>query len=149
MTQNPASPPTEQDLLDQERARREKLARLLEAGINPYPPRVERTHTIAQALAAYDEGLLAEDEQLTLTGRMISRRVMGKLSFGHIEDGTGKIQIEFAAQALGIAVAEVDVEHGGELVAVFCRKAPGGEIHLVDKFVVHHADRAASRPLGC
>ena len=101
MTSSPASPPTEQDLLDQERARREKLARLQEAGINPYPPRVERTHTIAQALAAYEQGDLGEDEKLTLTGRMISRRVMGKLSFGHIEDGTGKIQIMVRRDLLG------------------------------------------------
>ena len=88
-----STPPTEQDLLDQEKARREKLARLQESGVNPYPPRVHRTHSIAQALAAYENGELGEEDRLTLAGRMISRRVMGKLSFGHIEDGSGKIQI--------------------------------------------------------
>ncbi len=88
-----STPPTEQDLLDQEKARREKLARLQESGVNPYPPRVHRTHSIAQALAAYKNGELGEEDRLTLAGRMISRRVMGKLSFGHIEDGSGKIQI--------------------------------------------------------
>ena len=93
MTQNPQKPPTEQDLLDQEKARREKLARLQEAGVDPYPPRVQRTHSIAQARAAYEQGELGEDERLTLAGRMISRRVMGKLSFGHIEDSSGRIQI--------------------------------------------------------
>ena len=87
------TPPTEQDLLDQEKARREKLARLQESGIDPYPPRVQRTHSIAQALAAYEAGELGEEDRLTLAGRMISRRVMGKLSFGHIEDGSGKIQV--------------------------------------------------------
>jgi lysyl-tRNA synthetase class 2 len=95
------TPPTAQDLLDQEQARREKLARLQEAGINPYPPRVQRTHTIAQALAAYDAGQLGEDEQLCLAGRMVSRRVMGKLSFGHIEDASGKVQIMVRRDLLG------------------------------------------------
>jgi len=101
MPQDPAIPPTEQDLLDQERARREKLARLLEDGVNPYPPRVTRTHTIAEALAAYEQGQLGEDDRLVLTGRMISRRIMGKLSFGHIEDGSGKIQIMVRRDLLG------------------------------------------------
>ncbi len=101
MSKNANLPPTEQDLLDQERARREKLLRLQEAGINPYPPRVERTHTIAQALAAYAAGELGEADRLSLTGRLISRRVMGKLSFGHIEDGSGKIQIMVRRDLLG------------------------------------------------
>ncbi len=101
MAQHANTPPTEQDLLDQERARRQKLLRLQEAGINPYPPRVARTHTIAQALAAYAAGELGPEEHLTLTGRMISRRIMGKLSFGHIEDGTGKIQIMVRRDLLG------------------------------------------------
>jgi len=101
MPKNPPSPLTEQELLDQERVRREKLARLQESGIDPYPPRVERTHTIAQALAAYEAGELAETEQLVLDGRLVSRRIMGKLSFGHIEDGTGKIQIMVRRDLLG------------------------------------------------
>ncbi|HID35083.1 MAG TPA: lysine--tRNA ligase [Anaerolineae bacterium] len=92
---------SQQDLLDQERVRREKLARLREAGIDPYPPRVERTHSIAQVLALYQQGELDEDDPVALTGRMISRRIMGKLSFAHIEDGTGKIQIMVRRDALG------------------------------------------------
>jgi lysyl-tRNA synthetase class 2 len=101
MPQNTPPPPTEQELLDQERARHEKLARLQESGVNPYPPRVERTHSIAQALAAHEKGELGEEDRLSLTGRLISRRVMGKLSFGHIEDGSGKIQIMVRRDVLG------------------------------------------------
>ncbi|NOX61039.1 MAG: lysine--tRNA ligase [Chloroflexi bacterium] len=92
---------TEQDLLDQERARREKLERMRAAGIDPYPPRVERTHTIAQAIAAYKAGELGEDEEVKLTGRMVLRRVMGKLSFAHIEDGSGRVQIMLQRNVLG------------------------------------------------
>lgn len=101
MPSHTSTPPTEQDLLDQEKARREKLARLLESGVNPYPPRVQRTHSIAQALSAYEKDELGEEERLTLAGRMISRRVMGKLSFGHIEDGSGQIQIMVRRDLLG------------------------------------------------
>ncbi len=95
------SPLSEQDLLDQERVRREKLARLREQGIDPYPPRVKRTHTIAQALSQYQAGQLGDDQVIALTGRMISRRIMGKLTFAHIEDGTGKIQIMVRRDVLG------------------------------------------------
>ncbi len=94
-------PLSEQELLDQERVRREKLTRLREAGIDPYPPRVERTHSIAQARALYEQGELGENDIVALAGRMISRRVMGKLSFAHIEDGTGKVQIMVRRDELG------------------------------------------------
>ena len=50
------SAPTDQDLLDQEIARRQKLERLRAAGIDPYPPRVNRTHTVAEVVAAYESG---------------------------------------------------------------------------------------------
>ncbi len=95
------SSPSEQALLDQERVRREKLARLREAGIDPYPPRVQRTHTIAQVLQQYQAGTLDDDEIVALTGRLVARRIMGKLSFAHIEDGTGRIQIMLRRDVLG------------------------------------------------
>ncbi len=93
--------PSDQTLLDQEQVRREKLARLRAAGIDPYPPRVQRTHTIAQVLHQYQAGTLDDEATVALTGRLIARRVMGKLSFGHIEDGTGRIQIMVRRDVLG------------------------------------------------
>ncbi len=99
MTQTSA--PTEQDLLDQEIARREKLERLRVAGIDPYPPRVSRTHTIAEVIAAYEAGELAPTGEVQLAGRMTSRRVMGKLTFGHIADATSRVQIMVRRDELG------------------------------------------------
>ncbi|RME80699.1 MAG: lysine--tRNA ligase [Caldilineae bacterium] len=93
--------PTEQELLDQELARREKLERLRAAGIDPYPPRVERTHTAAEAIAAYREGQLGEEDVVKLTGRLVARRIMGKLTFAHIEDGSGRVQIMVRRDLLG------------------------------------------------
>ncbi len=99
MTQTSA--PTEQDLLDQEIARREKLDRLRAAGIDPYPPRVIRTHTIAEVIAAYESDGLEPTVEVQLAGRMTARRVMGRLSFGHIEDATGRVQIMVRRDELG------------------------------------------------
>jgi lysyl-tRNA synthetase class 2 len=93
---------SEEELTDQEQQRRLKLARMVEAGIDPYPPRTQRTHTTAQAIAAL-EALPAGAEPLVVTvvGRLVSVRVMGKSSFAHIEDGSGRIQLYLRRDLLG------------------------------------------------
>jgi len=93
---------SEEQLTDQEEQRRRKLERLCEAGVDPYPARASRTHTAAQAVAALEatpEG--AEPVEVTVVGRLISKRVMGKISFAHIEDGSGQIQLFVQRDALG------------------------------------------------
>jgi lysyl-tRNA synthetase class 2 len=85
---------SEEPLTDQEQQRRSKLARLREAGIDPYPARSNRTHTTAQAIAALEEWSDGEEPvTVTVVGRLVSIRVMGKSSFAHIEDGSGRIQL--------------------------------------------------------
>jgi lysyl-tRNA synthetase class 2 len=85
---------SEEPLTDQEQQRRIKLARLREAGIDPYPARSTRTHTTAEAIAALEEGSDGEEPiTVTVVGRLVSIRVMGKSSFTHIEDGAGRIQL--------------------------------------------------------
>ena len=83
-----------------ERQRLDKLEKLREAGIEPFPARVERTHTTRQAIAAFeaaeqaaDEGGVVEDVTATVTGRLVSIRDMGKTIFADIEDGYGRIQL--------------------------------------------------------
>ncbi len=93
---------TEESLTDQEQQRRLKLARLREAGIDPYPARARRTHTAAQAIAALEtmaEGV--EGEAVTVAGRLVSIRVMGRSSFAHIEDGSGRIQLYLQRDSVG------------------------------------------------
>jgi lysyl-tRNA synthetase class 2 len=80
------------NLSDQENARLEALRHLQGVGIQPYPARVRRTHTIAQARDLYDSGQAGE-QQVTVTGRIKRMRIMGKMSFADLEDGTGTIQI--------------------------------------------------------
>ncbi len=94
-------PPDEAELLDQEISRRDKRERLLAAGVDPYPPRTQRSHTLAAAVAAYQNGELDQDQTVHLAGRIVSRRVMGKLSFAHIEDATGRVQIMVQQNVLG------------------------------------------------
>ncbi len=77
---------------DQEQARHEKLRALIDAGIDPYPARVTRTHTIADARTLYVADQ-PQQETVSVAGRLKAIRVMGKVSFADVEDGTGSIQI--------------------------------------------------------
>ncbi len=85
-----------------EEKRVEKLTRLREeAGINPYPLRVERTHTVAEAVAAFAEADAADEIVVTVCGRLKSVRDMGKTVFAHIEDGHGRIQLFLRRNEVG------------------------------------------------
>ena len=81
-----------------EEERLQKVQEIEARGIEPYPRRVQRTHTAAQAIAAY-EGLepqgieVAEGQEVTVTGRIRRVNIKGKLSFLHIEDESGRIQL--------------------------------------------------------
>ena len=97
------------DLTELERLRVAKLERLRAAGVDPYPHRVKRTHTMAEAHSVYEA---AEQEakreqvdvlgpEVSVTGRLRSMRVMGKVSFVHVEDGTGSIQLFIRVQDIG------------------------------------------------
>jgi lysyl-tRNA synthetase class 2 len=91
------------ELTELERLRVEKLERLRARGIEPYPRRVTRTHTIAEALDALEAAEAADEEspQVAVAGRLRSVRVMGKATFAHIEDGSGSIQLFLRIQDVG------------------------------------------------
>ncbi|MFQ6015417.1 MAG: lysine--tRNA ligase [Anaerolineae bacterium] len=88
-------------LSDLERQRRLKLNRILEKGVDPYPARAERTHTTAEAINAFESGEGTSGERVSLAGRVVSVRVMGKSTFAHIADGSGRIQINLRHDTLG------------------------------------------------
>ncbi|HEY7340596.1 MAG TPA: lysine--tRNA ligase [Ktedonobacterales bacterium] len=83
---------------DEREARLEKLAALRAEGIDPYPARSHRTHTAAETLAHFDE---LQGQQITLVGRLMLRREMGKSVFANIEDGSANIQIYFKRDTIG------------------------------------------------
>jgi lysyl-tRNA synthetase class 2 len=78
--------------------RRKKLERIEQAGMEPYPSTTARTHTNQQALDQFDK---LQGKLITLVGRIRGLRVMGKLAFAHIEDGTGRFQILLKADEVG------------------------------------------------
>ncbi len=87
-----------------EQTRLEKLNRLRAQGVEPYPHRVERTHTSAQAIAAYEAVEGREDAspvRASVAGRLRSMRPMGKIAFAHIEDGDGRLQLFFRVNDIG------------------------------------------------
>ncbi len=87
-----------------EQTRLEKLERLREQGIDPYPGRANRTHTSSQAIAAFEavEKLESADAfNATIVGRLRSMRPMGKITFAHIEDGFGRMQLFLRANDIG------------------------------------------------
>ncbi len=86
-------------LNDQERQRYQKLVRLRERGIDPYPLRAARTHTARQAIEAFQRGETVTG--VKLVGRLIAVRDMGKLCFAHLQDGTAKIQLMFRQDQIG------------------------------------------------
>jgi len=87
-------------MTDERAVRLQRLHILREKGINPYPNRVERTHTIAEVLQHFDEWQ-GETGDYILTGRIRLLREMGKAAFAQIEDGTGRIQVYFRINDLG------------------------------------------------
>ena len=84
--------------MDERDARIEKLAALREAGEDPYPTRAERDHTAAAVLDHYDA---LQGQTITLAGRLMQLREMGKAAFAHIEDGSGRIQIYLKRDDVG------------------------------------------------
>lgn len=78
-------------LSEQEVIRREKLGKLRELGINPYPAELYPVdNTSKQIKNNYEEG-----KKVTIAGRLMSRRIQGKASFAEIQDSQGRIQVYF------------------------------------------------------
>lgn len=80
----------EQELSEILQIRRQKLAELREMGIDPFGGRFEQTHHAKDILDNF-EGF--EDKQVSVAGRIMTKRGHGKASFAHIQDVTGQIQI--------------------------------------------------------
>lgn len=92
------------ELTTLEKQRFKKLTELNELGIDPYPIQTHRTHTIQEALKLFSK-FEQEDEvdvsSITVCGRIVSARDMGKTVFSHIEDGTGRLQLFVRREQIG------------------------------------------------
>jgi lysyl-tRNA synthetase class 2 len=89
--------PGDRDLVQQ---RITKLERLRSRGIDPYPARFDRSHTAAAVHEAM-AGTEGEGTTVSVGGRVIAVRGMGKLTFVVLLDGTGEVQVSFQRDTLG------------------------------------------------
>lgn len=94
-----------EELNDQLQVRRDKMHAMQESGRDPFGGRFERTHTSQQVKEQY--GHLSKEElgekeiQVTVAGRVMTKRGKGKAGFAHIQDISGQIQIYVRKDAVG------------------------------------------------
>ena len=117
-------PEADPDLPEQFQIRRDKRARLLEEGRDPYPVAIQRTHTLAEVRAAHPDLAIdsATDDIVGVAGRVIFARNSGKLCFATLQDGDGtNLQVmisldKVGQEALDAWKADVDLgESGNEI----------------------------------
>jgi lysyl-tRNA synthetase, class II len=103
MTNEQTSSPPD-DLNEILRLRREKLDKLRDLGINPYPYRFAKDTAIADLLADFDAKCENEEHvgpSFAVAGRIHTFRVMGKASFCHVRDETGEMQVYVQRDRVG------------------------------------------------
>ena len=94
---NNAAP--QQELNELLQIRRDKLTALREAGMDPFQQvRFDRTSNSQEILNNFEQ---MEGQEVSIAGRIMSKRDMGKASFSHIQDQQGKIQIYVKIDEVG------------------------------------------------
>ena len=84
---------------EQEQIRREKLAEIIDSGNSPYTiTKFNKNADSADIIDNYDK---YEGQKVLVAGRMMSRRIMGKASFAHVQDGSGLIQLYVKRDEIG------------------------------------------------
>ena len=107
----------EQDLSEQEVIRRGKLKALQEAGRDPYQiRRYDVTHHAEDIRNQYET---LEGAEVSIAGRLMSKRIMGKASFCHVQDLSGMMQVYVARDAVGEETyAEFKKDDIGDIVGI-------------------------------
>lgn len=130
-TRNQAPVEQEVDVNEVRKVRIEKLNELVAKGENPFEiTSYIRTATAGEILANYDK---FEGQIVSIAGRLMSKRIMGKASFGHIMDSDGRMQGYFSRDDMGVdeyqAFKKLDV---GDIVGIegFVFKTKTGEISV-------------------
>src|SRR6267143_899404 len=80
-------------LSEQEIIRRQSLEELIKLGINPYPAELFEVNVSAAEI--HEQYPQKEYPDVSLAGRIMSRRIMGNASFAELQDETGRIQLYF------------------------------------------------------
>jgi len=107
---------------EQERRRFEELELLRQMGVDAYPVSFDKTHDAEQILNDFtDDAPAAEPGDrsiVAVAGRIMTMRRMGKASFAHLQDQTGRIQMYFKKDDLGVAYDMLKLFDIGDLVGV-------------------------------
>ena len=116
--------------------RRDKLTKLKEEGKDPFEiTKFNRTHTSTDVVENYDQ---LEGKDVTVAGRIMAKRIMGKASFCHIQDGNGKIQSYVSINELGEeSYKQFKEDDIGDIIGItgFVFKTRTGEISIHAKEV--------------
>ena len=83
------------ELSEQEIVRRESLQKLQELGIDPYPAELFEVNVSAKGIKKNYEARKLDYKNISIAGRLMSRRIMGKAAFAELQDSTGRIQLYF------------------------------------------------------
>ncbi|MFB3165221.1 lysine--tRNA ligase [Neobacillus sp. 179-J 1A1 HS] len=114
---------SQEELNDQLRVRREKMNTMRENGLDPFGKRFERSHSIVELVEQYGEvekeDLETKNVEVTIAGRMMTKRGKGKAGFANIQDLTGQIQVYVRVDAIGAEAYEVfDSSDLGDIIGV-------------------------------
>lgn len=83
------------ELSEQEIVRRESLQKLQELGIDPYPAELFEVNVTAKGIKKNYEARKLDYKNISIAGRLMSRRIMGKAAFAELQDSSGRIQLYF------------------------------------------------------
>ena len=129
-----------EEILDENhliKIRKEKLEELKKQGKNPFENRkYNRTHTSQDVKDNFEE---LENKDVSIAGRIVAKRIMGKASFCHIQDMQGKIQSYVSINDLGEAnYSEFKTYDIGDIIGItgFVFKTKTGEISIHAKNVI-------------
>jgi len=80
-------------LSEQEIVRRQNMQKIMDLGINPYPPELYPVNAYAETIIKEFDPEKKNFQEVCVAGRYMSSRIMGKASFAEIQDSTGRIQV--------------------------------------------------------
>ncbi len=143
---------TEEQLNDQQTVRREKMNDLRAKGIDPFGQAYHRTHRSGEIRALFGgrtlEELEAEANRVSIAGRIMTKRRLGKLGFIHIQDIDGQIQAVVNRQIVGDEIYELfKASDLGDIVGIegTVIKTQAGELSVLASSYTHLSK--ALRPL--
>lgn len=135
---------------DQELQRIEKLHELRALGVNPFPPSFDLTHHAAEILATFSDEQPDALASVRVAGRIMAIRKMGKASFCHVQDMTGRIQIYLKRDDLGDAYEHLRLYDIGDILGIegFVFRTRMGEISVHARTVTLLTKSVTPIPVG-